>query len=86
MKNTDYMVCLVTSNGVTTRFARDERGWVKTSPAGVRRRFTAEQDLNHLLPALALGDNVVRTKVKLKPGRRFNPRLERIRGRVAGTG
>ncbi len=79
MKNTDYVVFLVTRCGATTRFARDEKGWVQTAPSGTRRMCTAEQVLNHLLPALVLGDSVVTTKVRLKQGRRFSERLERMR-------
>ena len=87
MKNTDYLVDLVTRHGAVTRFARDRDGWVETAPSGTRRRCTAEQVLNHLLPALVLGENVVRTKVKVKPGRHFHPRLERLRKRAeAATG
>jgi len=85
MKNTDYLVYLVTRNGVTTKFARDAKGWVQTSPVGTRRRCTAEQVLNHLLPALALGDSIVKTEVRLR-GRRFHPRIERLRRRVAESG
>ena len=81
MKNTDYLVYLVTRNGVTTKFARDANGWVQTSPAGIRRRCTAEQVLNHLLPALALGGSVVKTEVRLKRGRHFHGTLEKQRGR-----
>ena len=79
MKNADYLVYLVTRNGATTKFARDAKGWVQTSPAGVRRRCTAEQVLNHLLPALVLGDSMVKTEVRLKRGRRFHPRIEILR-------
>ena len=79
MKNTDFLIALVTRGGSTTRFARDEEGWVQTAPSGTRRRCTAEQVLNHLLPALALGGSVVRAEVDLKPGRRFHPRLERMK-------
>ncbi len=79
MKNTDYLVYLVTKGGVTTKFARDKRSWVQTAPSGIRRRCTAEQVLNHLLPALVLGDSVVTTKVRLKRGRRFHERIERMR-------
>ncbi len=87
MKNTDYLVYLVTRNGVATRFSRDDEGWVQTAPSGVRRRCTAEQVLNHLLPALVLGDSVVKTEVRLRNGKRFSPRLERLRRRAApGTG
>jgi hypothetical protein len=79
MRNIDFLVYLITKRGATTRFARDEKGWVQTAPSGIRRRCTAEQVLNHLLPALVLGDSVLTTKVELKRGRRFNERLERLR-------
>ncbi len=77
MKNTDYLVYLVTKHGSTTRFARDKKGWVQTAPTGIKRRCTAEQVLNHLLPALVLGGSFVTTKVRLRRGRRFHPRLQR---------
>jgi hypothetical protein len=35
------------------RYYRDKRGWVKVSARGRKFRLTAEQVLNHLLPALA---------------------------------
>jgi len=79
MKNADFLVYLITKRGVTTSFARDSKGWVQTAPSGIKRRCTAEQVLNHLLPALVLGDSVLTTKVGLKRGRRFNARLERLR-------
>ena len=79
MKNTDFLVYLITKRGVTTRFARDSKGWVQTTPSGIKRRCTAEQVLNHLLPALVLGDSILTTKVRLKRGRHFNARLESLR-------
>jgi hypothetical protein len=79
VKNTDFLVYLVTRHGSTTRFARDEEGWVQTAPSGTRRRCTAEQVLNHLLPALLLGDSVVTTKVKVRRGRHSHPRLNRLK-------
>jgi hypothetical protein len=79
VKNTDFLVYLRTKNGRTTRFARDSMGWVQMASSGIRRRCTAEQVLNHLLPALVLGEKVIHAKVALKRGRRFNPRLERLR-------
>ena len=36
----------------TERYYRDQRGWLKISARGRRFRLTAEQVLNHLLPAL----------------------------------
>ena len=35
------------------RYYRDRRGWVKVSARGRTFRITAEQVLNHLLPAIA---------------------------------
>ena len=81
LKNTDFLVYLITKNGSTTRFGRDAKGWVQKAPSGVKRSCTAEQVLNHLLPALVLGDSVVTTKVALRRGRRFHPSIERLRGR-----
>lgn len=37
----------------TERYDRDRWGWLKTSARGRKFRLTAEQVLNHLLPALA---------------------------------
>ena len=81
MKNTDYLVYLITKHESTTMFARDRKGWVQTAPSGIRRRCTAEQVLNHLLPALVLGKSVIETKVKLRRGRSFHPGIERLRKR-----
>ncbi|HUI01515.1 MAG TPA: hypothetical protein VLU99_06790 [Nitrososphaerales archaeon] len=85
MRNTDFLVYLVTKGGGTTRFERDDAGWFQTAPSGVKRRCTAEQVLNHLLPALALGDAVLTTRVRLRPGRRFHPALERLRRARGGS-
>jgi hypothetical protein len=35
------------------RYCRDKAGWLKVSARGRKFRATAEQVLNHLLPALA---------------------------------
>ena len=79
MKNTDFVVCLITKHGLTTKFARDKSGWMQTAPSGIKRRCTAEQVLNHLLPALVLREPIITTKVKLKRGRHFHERIERLR-------
>jgi hypothetical protein len=78
MKNSYFIVYPSTRNGATTRFVRDSRGRVQTAPSGIKHRCTAEQVLNSLLPALVLGDSVIRTRVVLRRGRRFNPPLERL--------
>lgn len=37
----------------TEKYYKDEKGWVKISAKGKLFRMTAEQVLNHLLPAVA---------------------------------
>ncbi len=37
----------------TEKYYKDEKGWVKISAKGNKFRMTAEQVLNHLLPAVA---------------------------------
>jgi len=51
-RNTSYRIELE-SRHFTERYFRDEIGWVKVSARGRRFRMTAEQVLNHVLPALA---------------------------------
>lgn len=59
LRNTEYRI---TFSSDTDRFyylfAKDSNGWYQISSAGKRHRATAEQVLNHILPALA----------KVKPG------------------
>jgi hypothetical protein len=38
---------------LTERYYRDKAGWLKVSARGRKFRMTAEQVLNHMLPALA---------------------------------
>ena len=54
MKMTNDTYC-ITLRGTQTieRYYRDKTGWVKISSRGRLFRATAEQVLNHLLPALA---------------------------------
>jgi hypothetical protein len=42
----------------TERYYRDNVGWLKVSNRGRIFRATAEQVLNHVLPALAFGDRL----------------------------
>jgi len=37
----------------TEKYYKDEKGWLKISAKGKEFRMTAEQVLNHLLPAVA---------------------------------
>ena len=52
LTNESYRIQIVMKGG-TERYHRTTTGWVKVSTRGRRFRLTAEQVLNHLLPALA---------------------------------
>lgn len=52
LTNDSYLIHIGTDN-FTERYWRDEEGWLKVSARGRTFRMTAEQVLNHLLPALA---------------------------------
>jgi hypothetical protein len=52
LTNDSYVVLMGTKN-FTERYYRDKTGWLKVSARGRKFRMTAEQVLNHLLPALA---------------------------------
>ena len=57
MKMTNDSYCVVFQGKRTTeRYYRDKTGWLKVSARGRVFRMTAEQVLNHLLPALAFSD------------------------------
>ena len=49
----DSYIILLSGKSWTERYYRDENGWLKESARGRKFRATAEQVLNHLLPALA---------------------------------
>jgi hypothetical protein len=59
MKMTNDSYC-VTLRGKRTRerYFRDKSGWLKVSTRGREFRMTAEQVLNHLLPALAFSERL----------------------------
>ena len=52
LTNESYVILIRTKNA-TERYFRDKKGWLKVSTRGRKFRATAEQVLNHLLPALA---------------------------------
>ena len=52
LTNDSYIILIGTKN-FTERYYRDETGWLKVSARGRKFRMTAEQVLNHVLPALA---------------------------------
>ena len=49
----DRYTIFISSKTWTERYYRDQVGWLKVSARGRKFRATAEQVLNHLLPALA---------------------------------
>lgn len=52
LTNNSYVILIGTKN-FTERYYRDKAGWLKVSARGRKFRATAEQVLNHVLPALA---------------------------------
>jgi hypothetical protein len=52
LTNDSYIIWMGTKN-FTERYYRDKEGWLKVSARGRKFRMTAEQVLNHLLPAAA---------------------------------
>lgn len=52
LKNESYTIFLGTKN-FTEKYYKDNKGWLKISARGKSFRMTAEQVLNHLLPAVA---------------------------------
>ena len=52
LKNESYVIFIGTNN-FTEKYYKDKKGWIKISARGRKFRMTAEQFLNHLLPAIA---------------------------------
>jgi hypothetical protein len=52
LTNDSYTILIGTKN-FTERYFRDKKGWLKVSYRGKTFRMTAEQVLNHILPALS---------------------------------
>ena len=52
LANDNYLILISTKN-FTERYYRDKAGWLKVSSRGRTFRMTAEQVLNHVLPAVA---------------------------------
>ena len=52
-KSNDSYVIVMGTKDRSERYYRDEKGWLKVSMRGRVFRMTAEQVLNHLLPAVA---------------------------------
>ncbi len=66
LSNDGYIILMGTKN-FTEKYFRDKDGWVKISAKGNKFRMTAEQLLNHLLPAIANIKSGLVWKVKYKP-------------------
>ena len=49
----DHYLILISTKNFTERYYRDKAGWLKVSSRGRTFRMTAEQVLNHVLPAVA---------------------------------
>lgn len=65
LTNDSYVILMGTKN-FTEKYYRDKDGWVKISARGKLFRMTAEQVLNHLLPAFAGIKPNLSVKVKYK--------------------
>ncbi len=52
LTNESYVI-LIGTKKFTERYVRDAKGWKKISARGRTFRMTAEQVLNHVLPAVA---------------------------------
>ncbi len=86
LTNDSYLI-LLHSRNCTERYYRDSKGWVKISTRGRRFRMTAEQALNHLLPAFAGVKRGLRMEVQYRhsmPPRKIT-RSAVLSGRQANT-
>jgi len=63
LTNDSYLILIGTRN-FTERYYRDQTGWLKVSSRGRTFRMTAEQVLNHVLPAVARIKRNVTIKVE----------------------
>lgn len=52
LKNDSYIIFIGTKN-FTEKYYKDKEGWLKISATGRKFHMSAEQVLNHLLPAFA---------------------------------
>ena len=65
----DCYVIFLSGKTWTERYRRDKSGWLKISARGRKFHATAEQVLNHLLPALAGVKGDMKVAVKHRPPR-----------------
>ena len=79
LTNASYRILLHVPGG-TERYQRGRAGWVKVSTRGRRFPATAEQVLNHLLPALAGVKPDVTVEVQHRSPAASKPRVTRRAG------
>jgi hypothetical protein len=75
----DSYVILIGTKSFTERYFRDKSGWLKVSARGRTFRMTAEQVLNHVLPAVA----GIKPKVSIKVEHHEPPVPARARRRTS---
>ena len=79
LTNDSYVITMGTKN-FTETYYKDKDGWLKVSAKGNIFRMTAEQLLNHLLPAIAEVKAGIEWKVEYKPNKQnLNIMAPRIR-------
>jgi len=74
LTNDSYIILICTKN-VMERYCRDKTGWLKISARGRKFRLTAEQVLNHVLPAVAGLKPNLTIKVEHRDARLQNERI-----------
>ena len=68
LRNTEYRITFTSRGGrFYYYFAKDGSGWYQVTSAGNRHKATAEQVLNHILPALAKVKRGVEITVEYVP-------------------
>ena len=68
LRNTEYRITFSSQKGqFYYYFAKDNTGWYQMTSAGNRHKATAEQVLNHILPALAQVKPAVKIRVDYVP-------------------
>ena len=68
LRNTEYRITFTSETGhFYYYFAKDVNGWYQVTSAGNRHNATAEQVLNHILPALAQVKPGVKVRVEHVP-------------------
>ncbi len=68
LRNTEYRITFSSQEGhFYYYFAKDDAGWYQMTSAGNRHQATAEQVLNHILPALAQVKPGVKIRVEYLP-------------------